>query len=135
MKIKHKKFETNENLQGQHYKTCKLYEIPYITVKHKTKWSIVELDNVALPYEINEYIKNNINDNFWIGRFLVNIDVAKGEYINKFGNIVYRLEVKKEYAEKVAEYIFDIYSLHIEKYKKEEEFKMKHSAEYLFNTK
>lgn len=116
-KIKYKKYEDDINLIGDHYQYCKQQQIPFVVIRKGLKWSSVEVDNIAISDKITKYIEENMNDNGWVNNVLVNIGIAKNDHLYKrFGRLFYGIDVKNEYAQQLAEYLFDVNYHYIRKY-------------------
>lgn len=72
---------------------------------------------------IFDYLRFHLNDNGFIQFMLMDLSLCKRKcMVNHLGGIVWGVEIKKEYAIKLTNALFDFYYARIKEFKKELKF-------------
>jgi hypothetical protein len=93
-----------------HFRYCEKLQIPFITIRRKTKYSRVEIDMIAIDFKIMESVAKELSDNGFIIFFLESMGLAKNiGWVPYFGSTYWYIDILKEYDEVLAKTVFDYY--------------------------
>lgn len=96
---------------------CNNAKLPFIKIVEDKVYSRVHMDIVGLPCELREYLKDKLSDNWHICSSLIALGIVKKNSCGgKLGDTLYEVDIKTEYAEKFAKYLFKVYKDAISKY-------------------
>lgn len=96
---------------NSHYNYCQSEGIPYVSIRYKGKNACISTD-YYLNIEEDEIFKTIMDDNGFTHELLINLGIARTLNKNSIIGIKklagwYYIDVDKEYAEKIAEKVFD----------------------------
>lgn len=111
--------DENWDIRNAHFRECRKLHKPYIYIdKRKGKYWRVAMDNVHFSSCELRFISEKIEDNCSVLFCLEHMKIVKKQKgcLSRLGNICYYADVKKEYAEYLAEFLYDIHMVHLKEH-------------------
>lgn len=111
-----------------HFRICREAQVPNIYImKGKGVYWRVAMDNIGLDQEILNFISDKMDDKYHVLLCLEKMKIFKKQrgVLSRIGNMCYYADVRREYAELFAKYLYDVHIAYINEFKKIKKFELR----------